>query len=79
MKTNEALISDRDDKIFVLIMYLTVPIQALKKSFRYEEVALLHKLLISSAQRVPKPDPLPSISFATRPDPIQFWKSSGSG
>ena len=30
MKTNEALISDRDDKIFVLIMYLTVPIQALK-------------------------------------------------
>ena len=51
MKTNEALISDRDDKIFVLIMYLTVPIQALKKSFRYEEVALLHKLLISSIYR----------------------------
>ena len=44
MKTNGALISDRDDKIFVLIMYLTVPIQALKKSFRYEEVAPLHKL-----------------------------------
>ena len=25
-----------------------------------------------SAQRVPEPDPLPSISFDTRPDPIQF-------
>ena len=26
----------------------------------------------TSAQRVPKPDPLPGISFDTRPDPIQF-------
>ena len=26
----------------------------------------------TSAQRVPEPDPLPSISFDTRPDPIQF-------
>ena len=26
----------------------------------------------ASAQRVPKPDPLPSISFDTQPDPIQF-------
>ena len=25
-----------------------------------------------SAQRVPEPDPLPEISFDTRPDPIQF-------
>ena len=25
-----------------------------------------------SVQRVPKPDPIPGISFATRPDPIQF-------
>ena len=25
-----------------------------------------------SAQRVPEPDPLPGISFDTRPDPIQF-------
>ena len=32
-----------------------------------------------SAQGVPEPDPLPSIFFDTRPDPIQFWKSSGSG
>ena len=31
----------------------------------------------SSAQRVPEPDLLPSISFDTRLDPIQFWKSSG--
>ena len=27
---------------------------------------------VSSAQRVPEPDPLPGISFDTRPDPIQF-------
>ena len=33
----------------------------------------------TSAQRVPEPDPIPGISFDTRPDPIQFWKSSGSG
>ena len=33
----------------------------------------------ASAQRVPEPDPLPGISFDTQPDPIQFWKSSGSG
>ena len=33
----------------------------------------------NSVQRVPEPDPIPGISFATRPDPIQFWKSSGSG
>ena len=26
----------------------------------------------ASAQRVPEPDPLPGISFDTRPDPIQF-------
>ena len=25
-----------------------------------------------SAQQVPEPDPLPGISFDTRPDPIQF-------
>ena len=30
------------------------------------------KLEVSSAQRVPEPDPLPGISFDTRPDPIQF-------
>ena len=27
---------------------------------------------LTSAQRVPEPDPLPSIFFNTRPDPIQF-------
>ena len=27
---------------------------------------------VHSAQRVPEPDPLPGISFDTRPDPIQF-------
>ena len=27
---------------------------------------------VGSAQQVPKPDPLPGISFDTRPDPIQF-------
>ena len=26
----------------------------------------------TSDQRVPEPDPLPGISFDTRPDPIQF-------
>ena len=26
----------------------------------------------SSALRVPEPDPIPGISFDTRPDPIQF-------
>ena len=30
------------------------------------------KLVPGSAQRVPEPDPLPGISFDTRPDPIQF-------
>jgi len=39
-----------------------VPFQ---KAEEEEEVA-------SSAQRVPEPDPLPGISFDTRPDPIQF-------
>ena len=34
---------------------------------------------MGSAQRVPEPVPLPGISFDTRPDPIQFWKLSGSG
>ena len=29
-------------------------------------------LFKGSAQRVPEPDPLPGISFDTRPDPIQF-------
>ena len=33
----------------------------------------------NSAQRVPEPDTLPSIFVYTRPDLIQFWKSSGSG
>ena len=49
-------------------------------------LSLMLQLLVSrdgkvtdSAQRVPEPDPLPGISFDTRPDPIQFWKSSGSG
>ena len=28
--------------------------------------------VIDSAQRVPEPDPIPGISFDTRPDPIQF-------
>ena len=28
--------------------------------------------IIYSAQRVPEPDPIPGISFDTRPDPIQF-------
>ena len=27
---------------------------------------------VTSVQRVPEPDPIPGISFATRPDPIQF-------
>ena len=29
-------------------------------------------LAVISVQRVPEPDPLPGISFDTRPDPIQF-------
>ena len=37
------------------------------------------RLTVSSAQRVPEPDPLPGISFDTRPDPIQFWKLSDGG
>ena len=35
--------------------------------------------VLYSVQRVPEPDPIPGISFDTRPDPIQFRKSSGSG
>ena len=27
---------------------------------------------VARAQRVPEPDPIPGISFDTRPDPIQF-------
>ena len=34
--------------------------------------------LTNSAQQVPEPDQLPGISFDTRPNLIQFWKSSGS-
>ena len=30
------------------------------------------KAELSSAQRVPEPDPIPGISFDTQPDPIQF-------
>ena len=30
------------------------------------------KPLSASAQQVPEPDPIPGISFDTRPDPIQF-------
>ena len=29
-------------------------------------------LPLNSVQRVPEPDPIPGISFATRPDPIHF-------
>ena len=29
-------------------------------------------IILVSAQRVPEADPLPGISFDTRPDPIQF-------
>ena len=42
-------------------------------------VTFVNVLWIISAQWVPEPDPLPGISFDTRPNPIQFWKSSGSG
>ena len=35
--------------------------------------------LMNSAQQVPEPDLLLGIYFDTGPDPIQFWKSSGSG
>ena len=35
------------------------------------EVGSLIFIMIS-AQRVPEPDPIPGISFDTRPDPIQF-------
>ena len=34
--------------------------------------------LTNSAQQVPEPDQLSGISFDTRPNLIQFWKSSGS-
>ena len=49
----------------------------INNSCKYNNI--LHEMAISSVQRVPEPDPIPGISFATRPDPIQFWKSSGSG
>ena len=42
-------------------------------------IILISNPCILSAQRVSEPDPLPGISVDTRPDPIQFWKSSGSG
>ena len=35
-------------------------------------LVMVMQALSSSAQRVPEPDPLPGISFDTRPDPIQF-------
>ena len=46
-----------------------VEIQDLKDSLGLEILQLLY---IASAQQVPEPDPLPGISFDTRPDPIQF-------
>ena len=33
---------------------------------------LYYMIILTSAQRVPEPDPLPGIFFYTRPDPIQF-------
>ena len=35
------------------------------------KVRIKKKEVVDSAQRVPEPDPLPGISFDTRPDPIQ--------
>ena len=45
----------------------------------YDQIERDVKVNTTSAQRVPEHDPLPGISVDTRPDPIQFWKSSGSG
>ena len=41
-----------------------------QEAFSYTPVKIL--VLGDSVQRVPEPDPLPGISFDTRPDPIQF-------
>ena len=38
----------------------------------YDMAVPTRQLEVNSAQRVPEPDPLPGISFDTRPDPIQF-------
>ena len=38
----------------------------------HEEYDMRRHHCMYSAQRVPEPDPLPGISFDTRPDPIQF-------
>ena len=36
------------------------------------DLVIMLLFLMYSDQRVPEPDPLPGISFDTRPDPIQF-------
>ena len=43
----------------------TVSVTSLKE-------AAVEKVPTCRAQRVPEPDPIPGISFDTRPDPIQF-------
>ena len=42
-------------------------------------VVVQKRILVRSAQRVPEPDPLPGISLDTQPNPIHFWKLTGSG
>ena len=49
----------------------TIP-KVIKVAEIMEGEYLVPRFHISSAQRVPEPDPLPGISFDTRPDPIQF-------
>ena len=50
-------------------------VSAIQNSFLRQKqfpFRLLSNHHLDSAQRVPEPDPLPGISFDTRPDPIQF-------
>ena len=49
------------------------PVEALQEFWQMKVVIIVIVIiLVISAQRVPEPDPLPGISFHTRPDPIQF-------
>ena len=69
-------LKERGGKVVIGNATTTTTINAIKNVGRCSTSVSVGMI---SAQRVPEPDPLPGISVDTRPDPIQFWKSSGSG
>ena len=55
-----------------IIIHLPFTMHLKTKFLKAIDFEVQDMAVIDSAQRVPKPDPIPGISFDTRPDPIQF-------